>query len=403
MMLDLSAPTTSALRRGVRIALIAAITIFALAGCAAPAPTANSTPTPTVEGFYAETAAALQGVLDEALAIGTFPGAIARVITPDGVWEGAVGTAGPDDDAAPAAGDITRVGSITKTMTGTVLLQLVGEGKVSLDDTLSTYIPDIPNGDVATLRQVADMTSGIPSYSTNEEWQKEYFGNPETQFTPQQLVDFTVTLPVSFAPGEGWEYSNSNYILIGLIIEQVTGQPIAEVFEERLFGPLGMTNTAYADPDGSVLPSPHLSGITEQGQPAGTTANATYWSPTVASMAGQVSSTLDDLEKWGHALFTGEGILTPEMQQVRRDSILTSPPPNTATAGYGIALGDRDGWWGHTGEIPGFNTALFHNYDLEATIIVVVNSDIPMSTGGDSQPNPAPYIEAAMAEILAAQ
>lgn len=401
-MSELTAPTKRASRRGMRLAVVSTIVALAVTGCAASTPSASPTPTPT-ESVSAETAAALQGVLDDAMENGTFPGAIARVITPDGVWQGTVGTAGPDDDVAPTADDITRIGSITKTMTGTVLLQLVGEGKVSLDDVLSDYIPGIPNGDVATLRQLADMTSGIPSYSLNEEWQAEYFSDPETQFTPQQLVDFTVAMPVSFAPGEGWEYSNSNYILLGLIIEQVTGQPIAQVFRDRLFDPLGMTDTAYADPDGSVLPSPHLSGITEQGQPEGTTADATYWSPTVGSMAGQVSSTLNDLEKWGQALFTGEGILTPEMQQLRRDSILTSPPPNNATSGYGIALGNRDGWWGHTGEIPGFNTALFHNYDLGATIIVLVNSDIPMSTSTDNPPNPAPYIEAAMAEILAAQ
>ena len=393
-MIDPSASSTSARRRGFRVALAATAILLAVSGCAA---TSSVDPTPSdAGGISADTAAALQGVLDDAMANGTFPGAIARVITPDGVWEGTVGTAGPDDDDAPTADDITRVGSITKTMTGTVLLQLVGEGKVSLDDVVSDYIPDIPNGDTATLRQVADMTSGIPSYSVDEQWQAAYFSAPETEFTPAELLDYTRKLPASFAPGEGWEYSNSNYIVIGSIIEQITGQPIAEVFQERLFGPLGMSDTAYADPDGSVLPSPHLSGVTEQSQPENTPANATFWSPTVASMAGQVSSTLNDLEKWGHALFTGEGILTPEMQQLRRDSILTSPPPNTATSGYGIALGDKDGWWGHTGEIPGFNTALFHNYDLETTIIVLVNSDIPMDAGG----NPAPYIEAAMAEVL---
>ena len=377
--------------------------MLALAGCsvATPSTPSSSATTAATSELPAETTAALQGVLDDAIERGTFPGAIARVITPEGVWDGAVGTAGPGEDGAPTATDITRVGSITKTMTGTVLLQLVGEGLLSLDDVVSKYIPDVPNGDVATLRQVADMTSGIASYSLSDAWQKEYFADPETQFTPEELVDFAKKLPVSFAPGEGWEYSNTNYILLGLICEQVTGEPIADLFQERLFDPLGMTHTAYADPDGSVLPSPHLFGITEQGQPDGKTADATFWSPTVGSMAGQVYSTLDDLEKWGHALFTGEGILTPEMQQLRRDSILTSPPPNTATAGYGIAIGDRDGWWGHTGEIPGFNTALFHNYDLDATIIVVVNSDIPMSTGGDQPPNPAPFIQGGIAQVLA--
>ncbi len=391
----MSAPSTaSTVRSRTAATLATTILILALTSCATPTPAA--TPSPSSDsGIPAQTAAELQAVLDEAMASGDFPGVIARVITPEGVWEGTAGTAGPDEDDAPAAEDTTRIGSITKTMTGTVLLQLVGEGRVSLDDTLSTYVPGIPNGDVATLRQLADMTSGVPSYSLDEQWQQQYFGDPSTVFTTDQLVDFMKEMPPSFAPGKGWEYSNSNFVLLGLIIEQVTGQPIAEVFQERLFGPLGMDDTSYANVDGS-LPDPHLSGITEQGQPDGETANSTYWSPSFGSTAGQVISTLDDLEKWGAALFTGEGVLSPEMQQVRRDSILTSPPPNTATSGYGLAIGDRDGWWGHDGEIPGFNTALFHSYDLDTTIIVVVNSDIPMPSGA----GPAPYIEAALAAVV---
>ncbi len=101
--------------------------------------------------------------------------------------------------------------------------------------------------------------------------------------------------------------------------------------------------------------------------------------------AGEVISTIDDLEKWAHALFTGEGVLSPAMQDVRRESILTSPPPNTETAGYGIGIGDRNGWWGHTGEIPGYNTALFHNYDTETTVIVIVNSDAGLPDDGGNR------------------
>ena len=346
----------------------------------------------------AATTAALQAALDDTREVGGFPGVIARVITAEGTWTGTSGTAGPDTDAAPAATDYTRIGSITKTFTGTILLQLVDEGLISLDDPVSKYVPDAPNG-TATIRQVADMTSGIPSYSTDQGWQDQYFGAPDTVYTPQQLLDIAKTLPAPFAPGEGWQYSNTNYVILGMIAEQLTGQSIEELFHERLFDPLGMDSSSFPG-DSAAISSPHLSGITEQGQPAGATAVATDWNPSYTFSAGEIISTLDDLEKWGHALFTGEGILSPEMQQVRRDSILTSPPPNTATAGYGIALGNRDGWWGHTGEIPGYNTALFHNYDSETTIIVIVNSDISLPDDG---PNPAPAVQAALIEALGQQ
>ena len=387
-------------RPGIRqlVTIGAVLTVLGIAGCSSPAsePTTSPSSSQTAEAAPdAATTAAMQAALDDTRALAEFPGVIARVITPEWTWTGTSGTAGPETDAAPAATDFTRVGSITKTITGTVLLQLVEEGLISLDDPVSQYVPDAPNG-TATIRQVADMTSGIPSYSTDQGWQDQFFGDPTYVFTPQELLDYAKDLPVSFAPGDGWEYSNTNYVIFGMIIEQLTGQPIADVYQERIFGPLGMDSTSF--PAGSAaLPSPHLAGITEQGQPDGEIAVATDWSPSGAFTAGEVISTLDDLEKWGHALFTGEGILTPQMQQLRRDSILTSPPPNTATAGYGIALGNRNGWWGHTGEIPGYNTALFHNYESETTIIVVVNSDIPLPDDGG---NPAPAVQAALIAAL---
>jgi D-alanyl-D-alanine carboxypeptidase len=386
-------------RRRIRhlLAITAALAVVGISGCSnpAPQPTTSTSPSPTSEaGFDADTTAAMQAALDETRAEAGFPGVIARVITPGGTWTGTSGTAGPDTDAAPTATAHSRVGSITKTITGTVLLQLVDEGLISLDDPVSKYVPDAPNG-TATIRQVADMTSGIPSYSTAQGWQAQFFGDPTYVFTPQELLDYAKGLPVSFAPGEGWEYSNTNYVIFGMIIEELTGQPIADLYEERIFGPLGMDSTSF--PAGSAaLPSPHLGGITEQGQPDGTTAVATDWSPSGAFTAGEVISTMDDLEKWGHALFTGEGILSPEMQQLRRDSILTSPPPNTATAGYGIAIGNRDGWWGHTGEIPGYNTTLYHNYEDETTIIVIVNSDVLLASGVA----PAPATQAALQTAL---
>ncbi|GAA5201766.1 hypothetical protein GCM10025773_22950 [Microbacterium jejuense] len=140
------------------------VALVAMTGCSAPAPTAtpSSTPAETAQTLPADTAAALQTVLDEAPIGDRLPGVIARVITPDGTWSGTVGTVSPENGETPAATDHTRIGRLTKTMTATILLQLVGEGLVSLDDPISMYVPDAPNGS-ATLRQLADMTSGIPS------------------------------------------------------------------------------------------------------------------------------------------------------------------------------------------------------------------------------------------------
>jgi D-alanyl-D-alanine carboxypeptidase len=382
--------------RLVLTASVAAL-LLATAGCAGEASTAPPTPSATATDptLPSETAAALQAVLDEAPIGDELPGVIARVITSEGSWTGSAGTASLESDEAPAAGDHTRIGSLTKTMTATVLLQLAGEGLVSLDDPISMYVADAPNG-TATLRQLADMTSGIPSYSLDDAWQAAYFGDPATVFTSQELLDYAKSLPVDGAPGEVWMYSNTNYVLLGMVIEQVLRQPIADVFDERLFEPLGMADTVYPG-DSAAIADPHLRGVTVQGQPDGQPVDATDWNPSFGSTAGEVVSTVDDLARWAHALFTGEGVLDADMQQLRRDSILTAPPPNTAEAGYGIGWGERaDGWWGHSGTIPGFTTAVFHSYDEDATIIVVASSDIEFPDGG----LPAPTILDELAAAL---
>ncbi|GAB90047.1 serine hydrolase domain-containing protein [Gordonia rhizosphera] len=359
-----------------------AATILLFAACGSsdisvdtPSGTSSSSPA---------SAAVYQNVLDDVRAAGGFPGVIARIVSPEGTWTGTSGTAGADRTAAPTSTDRTRIGSLTKTMTATILLQLVQEKRLSLDDTIGTYVSGVPNGDTATLRQLADMTSGIPSYTESNAVADKYFANPEYAWPPAELVDAVKPMPADFAPGQGWEYSNTNYILLGMVIEKVLHQPIAETFATRLFTPLDMSDTTF--PGGSVeIAAPHLDGQTDQGQPAGHNVDSTHWNPSFAFTAGAVISTLDDLQKWGDALFTGNGILEPATQQLRRDSILHSPPPNTATAGYGIGIGDRDGWWGHDGDIPGYNSVLFRNYGKDTTILVLTNSDNTVTIDGHEQ------------------
>lgn len=391
-------------RLGSAITVMALVSLV-LSGCssssdesaASSESTASSTTTPPTTVAPSE-AAAFQKVLDDTRNQAGFPGVIAQVASPDGTWTGTSGTIGQGKTQAPAVTDKTRIGSLTKTMTATVLLQLVQEGKLSLDDTIGKYVPGMPNGDVATLLQLSDMTSGIPSYTKSEAIVNKFFANPEYAWPPQELVDGVKGLPADFAPGQGWEYSNTNYVLLGMVIEKVLGQPIADVFEQRLFGPLGMADTSF--PGGSTeIGDPHMDGLTDQNQPPGQNVDSTRWNPSFAFTAGAVISTLDDLKKWGHALFTGEGVLDSSTQQFRRDSIIRDIPPNTATAGYGIGIGDRGGWWGHDGDIPGYNSVLFHNYDSDTTIIVLTNSDNTFTVNG-KEAFPAPAVSAGLQAAL---
>jgi D-alanyl-D-alanine carboxypeptidase len=233
------------------------------------------------------------------------------------------------------------------------------------------------NGDTVTIQNLLEMQSGIPSYTgPDSSVVTKYSADPAEPFTPQELVDSVKELPAMFEPGEQFFYSNTNYVLLGMVIEEVTGKSIADNFQERLFTPLGMSQSSVPGTS-TEMPEPFLSGISEQTDPIGEVKDATNWNPSFAGTAGEVISTLDDLRKWGTALGTGEGVLPPETQAMRVESVNQTVPPNTPERSYGMGLVNTGGWLGHTGEIPGYSTVLNYQPDSGTTIVVMVNSDIP--------------------------
>lgn len=405
------------MRRHLVITAALSVALLATAGCTASisetdhtSPAESSTTAPAAAGAATDDPALtqeLQSAIDTTRSQANVPGAVVLVRSPQGSWTLTSGTVGTDDAAAPTADDRTRIGSLTKTMTATIILQLVQEGKISLDDPISEYLDPsvlagLPNIDDVTVLDLVHMTSGIQPYSLDETFQTDLFADPTRVWTPAELVAYATKIPAKFSPpGSGWQYSNTNYILLGMLIEKVTGEQLPQVFQDRLFGPLGMADTTFPEPADDTMAEPHFDGVTEQGQPDGQTGDSTSWNPSEAWSAGAVVSTPNDLAKWADALFTGEGVLDAKTQQLRRDSIQYGIPPLTATSGYGIGIGDNNGWWGHDGQIPGFTSSLQHNYDTDTTIIVLTNSDIPLpGTDGQPGPNPAPAIYAAVRDVL---
>ncbi|SDX90510.1 serine hydrolase domain-containing protein [Roseicitreum antarcticum] len=319
----------------------------------------------------------LDTAVREALDGAAASGIIAGVVTPEGSWRGAWGVADPETGAVMEVGMHTRIGSVTKTFTGTALMQLAEAGKLSLEDSIDQYVPGVPNGDVITLRHLANMTSGLPSYTQAEPFLDQFFADPSLHYTPQNLLDFALSGSPIFAPGARFDYSNTNTVLLGLVIEQVTGQDIDTAFNSMILEPLGLTETT--GPDGAAdLPEPYSQGLTLQGDAATPEApsNATHWDPSWAWAAGGIISTLDDLLVYGRALGTGKDLLGAEAQQERLRSF---PEP----AGYGIAMGCVNGWIGHTGELPGYNTTVFYDTTTDTTVVVQANSDIPSGDCGD--------------------
>ena len=344
------------------------------AGCVAdPAKTIAATPgAKTMSALPAETVATLDAAAAKAFALGASPGAVVGVRTPEGTWTKAYGSA--DLAGIPMqVGMHTRIGSLTKMYTTTIVLQLAQDGKLKLDDTISRYVDGIPNGDRITLRQLADMTSGVASYTMSEKLVDAYFTDPSAVYAPEDLIAAAVPLSPLFAPGENFNYSNTNTVLLGRVIEKVTGQPFSRVLSDRIIDPMHLANTSWPEVSAD-LPEPYAHGYTLNGPAATPTAptDSTSWNPAWSFTAGEIISDIDDLLTMGRALGTGQGLLDAKSQRLRLTSF--------ADIGYGFGMSCSHGWVGHTGDISGYNSSLYYDTATDTTVAVQTNSDI--ASGG---------------------
>jgi D-alanyl-D-alanine carboxypeptidase len=328
----------------------------------------------------------LQQALDHAVANPAVPGAIVGIWVPGrGTWIRAAGLADRATKRPMQVHDYMRIGSVTKTFIGTLILQLVGEGKLGLDDPIQPWAPQVPNAEHITVRELLNMSSGLYSYTEDRQWVQQAV-SPQTgqalrPWTPQQLVRVAVAHKPYFPPGKGWHYSNTNFILLGLIIEQVTGRPVEDVLRTRILRPLGLQHTVF--PTASGMPAPYAVGYFPAG-PHRLVRVATM-NPSWAWTAGAMISTLDDLHTWARALATG-ALLRPAQQRQR---LIWNPYSAAATHGlarYGLGIADLVGFIGHNGGLPGFNTDMYYLPATHATVVVIANS---FSEAGRASVSPA--------------
>ncbi|KWX66587.1 serine hydrolase [Mycobacterium sp. NAZ190054] len=309
---------------------------------------------------------AVERVIDEA----GIPGAIIGIWTPDGDYVRAFGVADKKTRAPMKTDLFSRIGSQTKAFTVTAVLLLADQGRLGLDDPVARYVEGVPGGQRITLRQLARMQSGLPDYSADPGFARAVYDDPRRSFTPRELLDYAFSRPPSFAPGDGFEYCNTNTVLLGLVVEKVSGRTMAEFLREHVTGPLGMTGTSF--PTDSRFPRPHAAGYTMQ-TADGRETTATDWNPSWAWAAGNMISTLHDMRIWAPALATGS-LLTPQMQQERLQTVDRSGAP--APQGYGLGVFDVAGWIGHNGSLPGYQTVSVHLPEREASLVILVNTDI---------------------------
>jgi D-alanyl-D-alanine carboxypeptidase len=346
---------------------------------------AQETPTTAAPPF----AAKLQPLLQSRMRQYRIPGAIVYVDIPgQGTWLKTMGTGDLSTKAPLDANGYVRIGSITKTITATVVLQLVEEGKLHLDDPLSKYQPEVPNGAHITIRQLLNMTSGIFSYPDDSAFWPATDANPNRVWNPKELLAMALKHPPYSPPGQGFHYSDTNYILLGLIIEQITHQPVEAVFRQRVFTPLGMHETVMPALTSTAFPTPHPHGYqygssnqamnepvltgaaaAHANATAGTPRDVTALNPSEAWTAGAVLSTLHDLKIWARALATGT-LLTAQMQHERLSGMV---PIDRLGDSHGLGIGRIYGLLGYNGQIQGFSTYMLYQPKRQATVIVLVN------------------------------
>ncbi|MEU9160844.1 serine hydrolase domain-containing protein [Streptomyces sp. NPDC048424] len=335
--------------------------------------------------------AAVQEVLDRAVTESGLPGMVAEVQDRSGSWFAAAGVADKVSGRARLPQEQFRIGSTTKTFTATLLLQLAAEHRLGLDDTVEEWLPGLVRGNGndgggITLRQLLGMTSGLFNYAQDEALTSRHYGPAFLEhrydtFRPEELVEVALSHAPDFAPGEGWTYSNTGYVLCGLVVEKVTGRSYADELDERIVRPLGLTGTYLPGGDQHELRGPHTRLYSKNHLPAPDAEihDVTEIDASFAWTAGGMVSTVGDLNRFFGALLAGR--LLPPAQQEEMFTVFPTPAgkwiPGTSY-GLGVASVDLSSGatvWGMGGAFTGSFCYTYGTRDGEHLVSQSLNGD----------------------------
>jgi D-alanyl-D-alanine carboxypeptidase len=347
-------------------------------------PTVETPPPPhaptEVATFPADTQKQLQDALTAVMKKDHIPGVLIGVWAPGkGDWVHAEGVAG--FPGAPGTGsdlkmrldDRVRIASNTKTFTAVTVLILAQEGFFKLDDPIDKYVFGVPNGDEVTIRQLLNMTSGVYSFTEDPAFGRRFTRDPLMSMTPQEMIVIAAEHGPDFPPGTDWHYSDTNYEILGLLIQNVTGQDAGDVIMNRVCYRLGLRDTSF--PTTAPMPEPYSRGYVYQGDHGGTGPGSgykdyTFLNPQVPWTGGAMVSTLGDLRTWAQALGSGS-LLTPEMQ--KEQFTWVDIPGTDGKNKYGLGVMELFGFRGHHGAIFGFNSIILYSPVEKATVVIVTN------------------------------
>ncbi|QTD96325.1 serine hydrolase domain-containing protein [Streptomyces cyanogenus] len=346
----------------------------ALSLFAVPAQAATGGPdAPAAAALPAPDTAGLTAVLRSAVAQGA-PGALARLDDHGTTYRLTRGVADRTTGRPISTEDRFRIGSVTKTFSTVVLLQLADEHRLALDEPVNHYLPGLLPDDRITVRHVLSHRSGLYDYS-NDMFANSVSGFEAVRkkvFTYRQLVALSLEKPRTNAPGAAYAYSNTNFVVAGLLIEKLTGQPVGTAYQNRIIGPLKLTDTFYVHPD-TAIPGRYARGYLTPDTAGAPLVDATAQTVSWAQSAGALISSAHDLDVFYGALLKGKLMSAARLAEMERFTKVNS------TTAYGLGLRRRDltcgvSVYGHTGAVQGYYTYAFSTKDGGRSLTAVANT-----------------------------
>jgi D-alanyl-D-alanine carboxypeptidase len=286
-----------------------------------------------------------------------------------GVWVNgrrlATGALGESQPGVPASrADHFRIGNVTESLTTTLLLQLVDQGRLRVDDPLSRWFPRLPRARQVTLGMLARSVSGYADFVTTERFVRLFYGNPFRGWKPAQVLRLAFRRPPLFSPGTNWAFSDTNFVLLGQVLRRAGGRPVDRLLRRLILRPLGMRQTAMWF--NSNIPAPVMHGYSRE---RGRYEDSSSWSPTWATYAGNMTSTLGDMGRWARALGSGR-LLSPQSHALQIGPQNVGLGPLTAKYYYAMGFGVTNGWILANPQLLGYNGVV--SYLPSKRIAVVV-------------------------------
>ena len=332
----------------------------------------------------------IQLKLDEWHKAGKFPGATVGVVLPDGESFGlAVGYSDRDSKTPMRPDDRMLAGSTGKTFAAATALQLVKEGKISLDDKVEKYLGSetwfarLPNAKDITVRQLMNHTSGLVRYEFKDQFTRDLTASPEKVWKPAELVSYLLDEKAPFEAGKGWDYSDTNYIVLGMIIEKVTGKRFYDEANRRVVTPLKLSNTIPQD-------SPRIKGLVQGyagannpfgGKDAMITDGKFAINPQFEWTGGGWATTSQDLARWAKLMYEGKAF-DASLVPVMLDGVPAKLGRDTKY-GLGVIIRPTQAGisYGHSGFFPGYMTDMMYFPDKKIAVAVQVNTSVPQDLG----------------------